>query len=152
MWMKYLKFSQAADWQTHILTRNHWNEVGDPWDWIRERLKKAEKEGNPIERSTVSTKSVPLDLSDTEKPDHIQELVQGPYSYTAEDCWFWPQWCIFSQFSLYSWKVLLYAMSYIYIEIFTSVEFLVSLKMEFKIYDINFVWLLSRGIFSLILL
>jgi hypothetical protein len=52
--------------QVQILTSNQWTEVGDPCDWIRERLEEAEEEGDPIGRPAVSTNLDPQYLPDIE--------------------------------------------------------------------------------------
>ena len=41
--------------QRQILTPNHWTEIRDSCGRIRERLKEAEEEGEPIGRPTLST-------------------------------------------------------------------------------------------------
>jgi hypothetical protein len=61
--------SERLNKQTHILTPNHWTEVMDPCDWIRDRLEEAKEEGNPIGRPAISTNMDPWDLSDTEPPN-----------------------------------------------------------------------------------
>jgi hypothetical protein len=62
-----------------ILTPNHWTEVRDPHDWIRERTEEAEKENDPKGRPTVSTTSDPREFPVTETPTRsIPGLVQGP--------------------------------------------------------------------------
>jgi hypothetical protein len=38
-----------------IPTSNQWTEAGDPCGWIKEKLEEAEKEGDRIEKSAVST-------------------------------------------------------------------------------------------------
>jgi hypothetical protein len=38
-----------------ILTPNQWTKAGDPCSRIREKLEETEEEGDPIERSAVST-------------------------------------------------------------------------------------------------
>jgi hypothetical protein len=42
-----------------ILTPNQWTEARDPCGRIREKLKEAEDEGNPIGRAAVSTNLEP---------------------------------------------------------------------------------------------
>lgn len=50
-----------------IVIPNQWTEA-NPCGWIKERLEKAEEEGDPIGRPGVSTILDPQDRSDTEPP------------------------------------------------------------------------------------
>ena len=66
--------------QKHILTPNHWTEVGDPYGWIRGRIEEAERESHPIERPTVSPNPDSRELPETEPPTRsIQWPVWGPW-------------------------------------------------------------------------
>jgi hypothetical protein len=86
-----------------ILIANHWIEVGDQYERVRERTEESEGDCNPIERKTVSTN---LDLSELpETKPNTKELTwaglwpQG--TCVAEDCLVWPQW---ERMCLILWK------------------------------------------------
>jgi hypothetical protein len=51
-----------------ILTGNHWTEAGDPYGRVRRRMEGAEGDGNPIERTTVSTNPDLQELPETKPP------------------------------------------------------------------------------------
>jgi hypothetical protein len=51
-----------------ILTTNHWNEVGDPYERVRGRTEGAKGDGNPIGRVTISTNLHPWELPEPEPP------------------------------------------------------------------------------------
>jgi hypothetical protein len=48
-----------------ICTANHWIEVGDQYGTIRERTEGAEKDCNPMGRTTESTNPDPSELPET---------------------------------------------------------------------------------------
>jgi len=68
-----------------VFSPNQCTEVRDPCGWIKERLKEAEEEGNPIGRPAVSTNLELWDLSDTEPTTSYRSWFEAPNIYTAED-------------------------------------------------------------------
>jgi hypothetical protein len=68
-------------------------EAVDPYSWIRERVKEAEEEGDPIRGPRVSINLDPWDLSNTGPPtrQNTPAEMRPPNTYTAEDCWVWFQ-------------------------------------------------------------
>jgi hypothetical protein len=76
-----------------ILTDNHWTEVGDPYG--RVRINRAEADGNPVGRPTVSTNSDPWELPETKQSTkECMWAVPCPPSstYVAEGCPVLPHW------------------------------------------------------------
>ena len=59
--------------QIQTLTVKHWTEVRDLYGRVKGMIEGAEKDGNPIGRTTVSTNLDPWELPDTEPPtkEHI---------------------------------------------------------------------------------
>ena len=54
-------------------TVKHWTEVRDPYGRVRKMTEGAKRDGNPIERTTVSTNSDRLEFLETKPPtkEHI---------------------------------------------------------------------------------
>jgi hypothetical protein len=70
----------TALWKCQIVVHNQWIEAADPCCWIRERLKKAEEEGEPVGGPAVSINLDPQDLSNTVPPkrQHISADMMPP--------------------------------------------------------------------------
>jgi len=51
-----------------ILTGNHWTEVGDPYGRVRGRIERAEGDGSPIRRTTVSINRDSSEFPETKPP------------------------------------------------------------------------------------
>jgi hypothetical protein len=62
-----------------IFAPNQWTEAADPCGWIRERLKEAEEEGNPVGGWAVSI-NLDSEISQTldHQPGSIHQLIGGP--------------------------------------------------------------------------
>jgi hypothetical protein len=91
-WHSCLLRGPTSSWlrQMQILTPNHRTEVGDPYSWIGEGLKKLSREGDPIGRPTDSANPDSRELPETEPPTRkIPGLVWGPWHKLAEICKVW---------------------------------------------------------------
>ena len=76
-WLSSERLCQQLTEQMQILATNHW--VRDPYRRVSGRIERAEGNGNPIERTTVSTNLEPWELPETKLPTKEHTWV-GPRS------------------------------------------------------------------------
>ena len=69
--------------QRQIVVPNQWTEADDPCCWIRERLKEAEEEGDPVGGPAVSINLDLRDLSDIGPPNR-QHTPADQHTYSRE--------------------------------------------------------------------
>jgi hypothetical protein len=62
-----------------VFAPNQWTEAADPYSWIRESLKEAEKKGDPAGGPAVSINLNPQNLSNTgSSTRHHTQVIWGP--------------------------------------------------------------------------
>ena len=71
-----------------IFVPNQWTEAAEPCGLVREMLKEAEEEHDPVGGPAASINLDPRDFSDTGPPNgqHTPANMRLP-THTAEDCW-----------------------------------------------------------------
>jgi hypothetical protein len=78
--------------QKQTLTVKHRTEVGDPHGRVRGRTEGAEREGNPLGRSTVLTN---MDHENSQRlgqqPKCTRNWSKAPGTYRVEDSLVWPR-------------------------------------------------------------
>jgi hypothetical protein len=75
-----------------IFTHDQWTEAGDTCSSIKEKLKEAEEESNPVRGPAISINLDPRDFLETGSPTrkHTPAIMRPPPNiYTAEYCRVW---------------------------------------------------------------
>ena len=95
--------------QIQIFTSNQWTEAADSYGWIREKLKDAEEQSDPVAGPAVSSNLGIWDLADTgpptrqhtpadkRTPTHIQQRTAGlgmvrEDAFNAQEIWSFGDW------------------------------------------------------------